>query len=289
MIYLIFAILASTFILVTLKLFEPFNVNRFIAIAINYLVGAAFGLSYIKWDINFTGLHVFPWFGMSLITTFLLVCGFVLFSFSASKAGITLTAISSRMSVIIPVVLGLFIFGDALNFIKISGIALALLALVLTLCGNGGKSFKLKFIFLPVLVFVFSGLNDSAVKITQALFLSNSTHDYVSYAATAFVFAFALSTLMVIVTRSKGGQWKYLNTIIAGSILGLLNWSSIFFMLKGFNQMEVSVFVPLLNVSVVSLSTLIGFFFFKEKISKINFAGILLAIFAIVLIAYRTV
>ncbi|MDY0342476.1 MAG: DMT family transporter [Lentimicrobium sp.] len=289
MIYLIFAILASTFILVTLKVFEQFKVNRFVAIALNYLVGAIFGLSYIQWDINIAQVSHSPWFYMALTTAFLLVCGFVLFSFSASKAGITLTAISSRMSVIIPVLFGLLMFGDEAGFVKISGIVLALLALILTLWGNGDKKFRLKLIFLPLLVFLFAGLNDSAVKITQALFLSNETTDYVSYAATAFVFAFILSSVVVLVIQPKTRQRINLNTLIAGVILGLLNWASIFFMLKGLNQVEVSVFIPLLNVSVVSLSTLIGYSFFKEKISLINFIGIMLAVVAILLIAYRPI
>lgn len=289
MIYLIFAILASTFILVTLKVFEQFRVNRFVAIALNYLVGAVFGFSYIHWDINMVQLNHSPWFTMALITAFLLVCGFVLFSFSASRAGITLTAISSRMSVIIPVLLGLFMFGDEAGLIKISGIVLALLALILTLWGNGDKKFRLKLVFLPVLVFLFAGLNDSAVKITQALFLSSETTDYVRYAATAFAFAFILSSVGVLIIQSKTRQQIGLNTIIAGVVLGLLNWASIFFMLKGLNRVEVSVFIPLLNVSVVSLSTLIGYSFFKEKISLINFVGIILAVVAIVLIAFRPV
>jgi uncharacterized membrane protein len=139
------------------------------------------------------------------------------------------------------------------------------------------------------LVFLFAGLNDSAVKITQALFLSNETTDYVSYAATAFVFAFILSSVVVLVIQPKTRQRINLNTLIAGVILGLLNWASIFFMLKGLNQVEVSVFIPLLNVSVVSLSTLIGYSFFKKKISLINFIGIMLAVVAILLIAYRPI
>ncbi|HAH58189.1 MAG TPA: hypothetical protein DCL86_08590, partial [Bacteroidales bacterium] len=128
---------------------------------------------------------------------------------------------------------------------------------------------------------------DSAVKITQALFLSNETNDYVSYAATAFVFAFILSSVVVFVAQTKTRQSINLSTIVAGIVLGLLNWASIFFMLKGLNQVEVSVFIPLLNVSVVSLSAIIGYLFFKERISIINFIGIVLAIVAILLIAYR--
>lgn len=287
MIYLIFAILASTFILVTFKVFERYKINRYVAIAVNYLVGALFGFSYIHWEINLAQVNHTPWFPMALITAVLLVCGFVLFSLSTSKAGITLTAISSRMSVIISVLLGLLIFGDRAGFLKISGIALALLALVLTLWGNGNGKFRLNLIFLPLLVFLFAGLNDSAVKITQALFLSNETSDYVSYAATAFAFAFLLSSLVVLIIQAKTREKINLNTIFAGALLGLLNWASIFFMLKGLNQVEVSVFIPLLNVSVVSLSTLIGYKFFKEKVSTINFIGIILAVIAILLIAFR--
>jgi uncharacterized membrane protein len=49
--------------------------------------------------------------------------------------------------------------------------------------------------------------------------------------------------------------------------------------------MQVSVFIPIMNISVVGLSSIIGFLVFKEKLRRINWIGIFLAFIAILFIA----
>jgi multidrug transporter EmrE-like cation transporter len=47
---------------------------------------------------------------------------------------------------------------------------------------------------------------------------------------------------------------------------------------------ESSVIYPIVNMGVVLISSLCGILFFKEKLSKINYAGIALSILAIAMI-----
>jgi uncharacterized membrane protein len=65
----------------------------------------------------------------------------------------------------------------------------------------------------------------------------------------------------------------------------LLNWYSTLYFLKGLDIFQVSFFVPVFNVGVVALSAITGYMVFKEKLSRMNWIGIVLAILAIVLIA----
>jgi uncharacterized membrane protein len=51
------------------------------------------------------------------------------------------------------------------------------------------------------------------------------------------------------------------------------------------NVLNASTFFPINNMSIVVLGTLISVIAFKEKLSKLNTIGILLSVFAIVLIA----
>ena len=142
-----------------------------------------------------------------------------------------------------------------------------------------------KLIWIPLAVFAITGLNDSAVKITQHFFLPGSGDTgYVAYAATAFLIAFFIGLTISVYRIYKGEKVLYLKNLLAGTILGLLNWFSVFYMLKGFEIMEVSIFIPILNISVVALSSLIGYTLFKEKLRPQNWAGIFLALVAILLI-----
>lgn len=284
--YLILAITASTLILVSFKIFSRFDIDDFTAITINYIVGSLFGFNFIHWDQTLPGIYTSAWFPMALLTGVLLIIGFVTFAISTRKAGVAITAISSRMSVIIPVMLGLLLLNDEAGIVKILGIVLALVALYLTLKKDGKEKFSFKLIVVPLAVFLFMGLNDSAVKVTQHFFLKDAGDaGYVAYAATSFMIAFLIGLFISFYRIWKGVKVFKIQNLIAGIILGLLNWFSIYYLLKGLEIMQVSVFIPILNISVVALSSIIGYTLFNEKLRPLNWMGIFLAVVAIVLIA----
>jgi drug/metabolite transporter (DMT)-like permease len=287
MLYLLLAITVSTLILVCFKLFNRFNIDDFTAITVNYIVGSLFGFNFINWEKTIPEIYTSSWLPMALLTGVLLISGFVFFSISARKAGVALTAISSRMSVVIPVLLGLLILNDHAGILKITGIALALVALYLTLKKGKDEKFSLKLIWIPLAVFLFTGLNDSTVKLTQHYFLSGTGQtEYISYAATSFMVAFVIGLVISAFRVFNGAKIFHIKNLIAGLILGIINWFSIYYLLKGFESMQVSVFIPILNISVVGLSAIIGFIIFKEKLRLINWIGIFVALIAILMIAY---
>ena len=68
-----------------------------------------------------------------------------------------------------------------------------------------------------------------------------------------------------------------------GIILGIFNFCNIIFYIKAhqsFSQNPSLVFIAM-NIGVIIFSVFVGILAFKEKISKINAAGILFGIFAI--------
>src|SRR5690606_2648180 len=82
--------------------------------------------------------------------------------------------------------------------------------------------------------------------------------------------------------------WSRRN-VIAGVVLGLLNFSNIYFYIRAhqvFPENPTLVFSAM-NIGVISLGTLVGAGAFKEKLSWINALGIVLAITAIVVLIPR--
>ena len=287
MIYLLLAIAASTSILITFKIFEKYGIDNFTAITVNYIIGAMFGYNYIHWNISAVSVLNASWFIMSAITGIVLIIGFVAFSLSAQKAGIAITAISSRMAVVISVLSGIFLFNDTAHLSKITGIGLAIAAFYFTLSKKNIDKPELKVFLLPFTVFIFMGMNDMALKVTQFYFIEPG-HDaeQTAYAATSFLWGFTIGIPVLIYRAIRLKQKITLKSALAGVFLGLINWYSIFYLLKGLEVMEISVFIPLLNISVVSLSAVIGYFIFNEKLTLKNWLGILTAIAAIILIAH---
>jgi len=125
MIYLVLAILTSTTIVVTFKIFKRFNISILQAITVNYLTASVFG--YVSNErFQFAEIPEQPWFGSALIVGLTLIVAFNLYALSAQYAGIAITAISSRMSVVIPVLFGFLLFGDSTGWLKLAGILVAL-------------------------------------------------------------------------------------------------------------------------------------------------------------------
>jgi drug/metabolite transporter (DMT)-like permease len=281
MFYIILAILTSTAIIVTFRIFERFGISIVQAITINYLVASVFGFLSETGNFSFSAIPDQPWFLSALVVGALLIISFNFFAFSAQYSGISITAISSRMSVVMPVALGFLIFNDPVNIFKITGIVLALIAFYLTSKKDKNIIVNPKYAWLPVLLFVAVGTNDSMFKIAEHFYIGG---DFVVFLATAFGVALFLGLAVLLIKRIESKEKFAVKNLIAGIILGLLNWFSTLYFLKGLDIFDVSVFVPLYNIGVVALSAIIGFLVFKEKLTKLNWLGISLAVIAIFLI-----
>jgi len=282
MFYIIFAILTSTAIIITFRLFGKFGISIVQAITINYLVASIFGFLSSPGSFSFASLPERPWFNMAIVVGATLIISFNFFALSVRFSGISLTAIASRMSVVIPVALGFLVIGDAANFTKITGIIIALAAFFLTLQKDKKNHIKVKYTILPVLLFFAVGTNDSMMKIAENYFIGD---DFVLFLATSFSTALFLGTIVFLVKSTGHKENLSPKNLLAGIILGILNWFSTLYFLKGLNNFDVSLFVPVYNIGVVALSAIIGFFIFNEKLTKMNWAGILLALISIYLMA----
>ena len=71
-----------------------------------------------------------------------------------------------------------------------------------------------------------------------------------------------------------------------GIALGIVNYGSIHFLLMALRveNTESSTLFTINHIAILALSTLIGLILFKEKISKKNWLGIILALISILLV-----
>ena len=114
----------------------------------------------------------------------------------------------------------------------------------------------------------------------------------VAAAGTAFsgnlLVAFCLAALLMFgYLFYKGSKWNAAG-IIGGLTLGSLNFANILFYIRAhqaYSSNPTLVFAGM-NIGVIVLGTLVGALAFKEKISTINAAGIVLAVCAIACLFY---
>ena len=282
MIYLILALLFSTGVFITFKYFNKFGINILPAITVNYLMATLYG--YVnRWDALQTApLYHQPWAWMAALAGFTFILTFVVFAISTQKVGVAMSVVSSKTSIVLSVAVGFMLLGELYNLLKIAGISTAIIAFYLTNTGQAKAKIDKKYLYLPVLIFLGTGANDSLMKLSGSYYPTCNGTDFITV---AFFVALILGVILLAAqwTRKKiTPTWK---DLVAGILLSIFNWSSSFFFIKGLYILPISVFVPMFNATLVLIAALLGFFIFSERLSITNRIGIALAVIAIALIA----
>jgi len=96
-----------------------------------------------------------------------------------------------------------------------------------------------------------------------------------------FIVASVSGTLILLGKSFKESQPIKLKSIIWGVVFGIPNFFCLLFFLRALANLSSSVVFPLVSMGVVVSSSLIGVLLYKEKLSRNNWIGILLAICAI--------
>jgi drug/metabolite transporter (DMT)-like permease len=282
MLYLPLTIFLSAFIVVTFKIFSRTGVNSKQAIVVNYLVAVLCGYFILGNDLKVSEIISQSWFPFAVLAGVTLILVFQVFALSTQKAGIAVTAVSSKMSLVIPVSIGLFLYGDHFNVLILFGIILSLVAFYLTFRKKGDKSHS-KYFYLPLLLFIGNGCNDSLLKHTEKFYIGGQT---LMFLTVAFSASFIIGLVIVAFGHFVKKEKLQFKSLTAGIWLGLLNWGATYFFLLGLKYYDSVVYFPIMNVSIVLISAIAGYVFFKEQLSRINILGISLAVLAIVLIAF---
>ncbi len=282
MINIVLAVFFSSCIIITFRIFSLLKIDNLQAIIFNYLVAAILSLLAFDGTFSLINLVYKPWFIWAIVNGFLFILVFFVFAHSAQKAGVAITAVSSKMSVIIPVGIGIIFYGDSLSFLKAVGILMAFPAFYLIFSGRHKENTNTRYALLPLLLFLGTGGNDSVMKHAQKFHVGE---EYLLFLGTIFLFSLIIGSVAWVSQVSRPSNNIKFKNILAGFILGIFNFLSTMFFLRSIARFESSVFFPVFNVSVVSMGALIGLLIFKEKLLARNWIGILLALLTIIFIA----
>jgi drug/metabolite transporter (DMT)-like permease len=255
-------------------------------ITVNYLVAYLIG-QMIDPNNPITALGE-KWIWVAAIIGVLFIIFFFIIGISSKIAGIAITTVASKMSVIIPILFSILFFHENIVALKIIGICLALVGVFLTVYQKNDSKVKQNIlnIILPLVLFVGMGLIDSLLKYTQDAYITDEKSAFF----TSSLFGISFLTGLIYTFFRKDLMLSYLNKNIYffGTLLGIVNYGSIYFLIRALNSniFESSIIFGINNVGIVVLSVLLGILIFKEKISKINIIGILSSILAIATLSF---
>lgn len=284
MIYLLLSILSSSVIYITFKITERFKTNLVKLITVNYLVATILGFSFNRYPISVSGIITSHWFLYALLVGLSFILMFFMIGYSVRISGVAVTTIAGKMSMVIPVLFSILYFSEKTPPLKIAGLILATVSVFLTVYRPISKKKNLWPVLLPLTIFFGSGVTDSIVKYAQTYFVPKNMS--LLFSAMVFLTALAIGLIYIILKRKTITQSITIAELTGGTVLGIANFGSLYYFIMALNnsKLDSSVLFGLNNICIVLFSILVGSFVFKEKLSKLNFAGVIMAITAILIL-----
>lgn len=285
MISLLLSILSSTIILLIFKLMERFKISVFPPIVINYIIATFLGFSISSTTFSSVVSNPPDWIWLCVVIGILLIVNFNFIGLSTRNAGIAVTTVASKMSFVIPVIFSLtYDVNDEITTAKIIQLVLAMVAVFMVVYQDGDKKDVRMHIVFPILIFVGLGVLDSMVKYGQYNYVKDTETSSV-FSALNFMIAGIIGVVIAIANRKYLKEIIRFKVIIAGTILGIANFGSMYFLINALNDLHInnSLVFGINNLGVVGASILMAFIFFKERFSKINWIGLSVAVTVLIL------
>ena len=303
MINFILAVLFTVALYMIMRAYPRYKINSFHAIVFNYYSCVLTGL-FLTPD-----LHAFTkvqWRSEGTILTLALgtmfVIAFMFIGLTAQKVSVTAASLAGNMSLVIPVLFGLFIFKNNnkdFTFLNYTGLILALVALALGAiqtrkkeekiieAKDQPKNFSSILWLLPILTFFGSGTNNTLINyLSSKYYAAGQTTIFMIIACTG---AILIGTILLIYKVLVNNEKIELRSLIGGLILGVPNFLSLYFLLQAlsdFGNSAAYVF-PIYNILSMLVSSFAAWIIYKERLNNYNRLGLALAVVAIILISYQ--
>ena len=284
--YLLLSVVLSSGIFMVFKAVGRLKLELFPVVVINYftcflLGNLLLGPNHIfKFElIKLPGYLPTASMGLIFVGTFMLM------GMATQKIGASMSAMASKMSVVIPVLVAVLFLGESIEIKGIVGVILALVSVYLV---SAGGDEKVKFNVVLILVFLGSGMVDTGLNLIK--YANFQGLNNLQFATITFGGAAVVAMLVSIFQMNKWRVFlseKIFYGVLMGVLLGSINYFSIVAMYEAIDSFEgkTGVFFTLNNIGVLLLTLFLGYFL-GEKYKTKTFLGVVFAITAILLLGF---
>lgn len=230
-------------------------------VAVNYLVLAASVCAYLlaRGELSLTA----PIVELGALTGgFFIVAMLVMTqALTTSDVGAVLTAF--RLSILLPIVLGIWLWKEPVTAVQFAGVGLALVGLALMTFGQSthksAAAFSGKSLALLLLVFFSQSLSHVGISSVHHLGLDSDKLSVI------FAIALTAGTLGAVAVAYKR-HVPTLEELGLGTLIGLFNLANLVAILITLSVVSRAVYFPVTGCSVVLMDNLFAHFFWKERL-----------------------
>lgn len=276
MIYLILAVLSSALINIIMRLSNGKVKSKISMLVMNYVMctflSAAFtGFGNLLPNVPELGATI----GWGVLDGVLYLAGFVLLNMNIHKNGVVLTTIFSKLGLLVPMVLSIFLFGEMPSAGQGIGFVLAIVAMLLINFEKNREAVQFKAGL--IIVLLAGGACDAMSKVYAYYGEPALGDQFVFY---TFVVAFVLCVALMLYKKERPG----LKEVLFGLTIGIPNFFSARFLLKAVENLPAVIVYPTFSVAGILVVTMAGVLFFKEKLSRRQWIGAAIILAALVLL-----
>jgi drug/metabolite transporter (DMT)-like permease len=297
-------VVCSTSIALIFKISEARNMDRYTVTTFNYLVASAVsvflllsrgtsGISITGAFESFTG-QIGSVMGsggsfdvpgsagwaaaVGVPSGVLYFLGFMYLQKAVRETGVSLAGSFSKMGVLVPMVLAIFLWKELPGSIQWAGIALALTAILLANL-DLSRPGRILSGFQPVLLalFITVGLSEFSNKVYQR-------YGDLEMKSLFLFFVFAGALLISSWKLIRSGRRIEGSHVLTGLAVGLPNYFASFFLILSLSRLKTAVVFPIYSAATITLLSLAGHFFFGEKLKTRERAAVILTVASLVLV-----
>lgn len=302
---ILISVFATTWIFILFKLFPKYGVNTFQAIVINYLTACVCGVLLYGNTLTNAAFEHTTWIPFVFLCGILFISLFYLMGISSQRNGVSITSVAVKMSMAISMGLMIVLYHESITSLKVGGIIFAILGVIIMsyerrqlrvktvtseesrnpslvsrkLSGRHSSPVTRNLILFAI--FFGCGLLDVVLNYVQSFHLQHLSTSLFSAFGLGMAGVFGGIVLFVNILRKKEKFEK--KSILAGILLGIPNYFSIYYLIKSYSSTPWtdSTVLAVLNVTTVITSTIVGLLLFKEKLNLQKSIGLVLSLLAI--------
>ena len=281
MLPLLLTILCSTSIALILKHSDTKQGEPIVLLAGNYLTAGVIGLLLMLLKDTSYSVETFI-FGALLGLLF--VASFFAFAKAVAAAGTALATISSRLSVIIPIVFSIILFDEEPSAFKLFGFLFTGITFVLfyfSLLKQSNSSNKKGKYYLLLFVLISIGINDFSLKVFKD---TRPETDEPFFVLIIFFFAFIYSMLFIVLKKIRIDK----TTFITGVGLGVPNVFSTIFLLAALSQLPAILVYPAINIGIILFTAIGAYTLWREGMNKPGIAALISGVLAILFLSINS-
>ena len=248
-----------------------------VVVSTNYLVLSLAVGAYLALQHNLTYSPAI--FKVGIISGVFFISSMLVMTYAFTITNTAPVITSFRLSLLLPVALGVYLWSEPITLVQITGIVLAVIALALmtrtkpqTHHLRGLKAFAL-----IIAIFLIQGITFTCMR---WIHYAGLDPDRLKVLSVIGFTAGSVGSLFILIQNKRPAT----NELLMGAGIGLYNALALSIVFTALSIIPGTIYFPTVGCSIVVLDNLFAHFFWRERLSRPAIAGVGLAVLAIILV-----